>query len=146
MNEVFENFLKEMQEKLNDPEYIKQERKLTELKERITKKHRKKVKSYYSNKSEFNDFVLLNISRHGDDWDINCYSRGFQPYSKKILKIIFNIALEKGKTVDKSLDNFTKDFPSTIKKYKGLYFVLVYGQGTISSIYNKNKECIYSAG
>ena len=60
----------------------------------------------------------------------------------RILTTIMDIALAEG-LEHIALDDFTRDFPSRLSKYRGWTFGITHGQGSIISIYDPNDKLIY---
>jgi hypothetical protein len=86
-----------------------------------------------------NDFdKLLNrlILEHNDEYCEKCYHSGCEPYMNNKLDFVFDYAIKHGKKVKiKKLDC---DFPNVISEFMGYYFQIVWGQGSITAIYNKD--------
>jgi hypothetical protein len=144
MNSQQQKTIDDMLALMSSPEFIEKEKKRFKMERILKDKHISKIKSFYSSPEEFQDFTNYNILRHNSVWDQKCYDLGYQPYNKKSMNILFDIAFNEGTTETIELDEFTTTFPSRVCEYYGFYFVYVYGQGTVSCIYNLNKECIYS--
>lgn len=87
---------------------------------------------------EVNDFDKLMyrlILEHNDEYIENCYHNGDEPYPNNKLWFVFCYAMKYGKHVkvkkiDTGLDN--------IWEFKDYYFQMIFGQGTMLRIYNKD--------
>ena len=84
----------------------------------------------------FENLVLKLINKYHSDGR-NDY---FSSYRPLLLYEIFEMVREVGEDSEEYLDEFTKNFPSSIVLYGGFYFVITFGQGAVLAIYNNDKE------
>ncbi len=86
---------------------------------------------------ESNDFDKLMyrlIVEHNDDYREKCYHNGCEPYPNNKLWFVISYVMKNTKIIKvKELKN---KFNNDIWKFKGYYFQLIYGQGTLIRIYN----------
>ena len=87
---------------------------------------------------ETNDFDKLMyrlILEHNDEYIENCYHNGDEPYPNNKLWFVFCYAMKYGryvkvKKIGTGLDN--------IWEFKNYYFQMIFGQGTLIRLYNKD--------
>jgi hypothetical protein len=80
------------------------------------------------------------MKEHDEAWRDYCYNKGYEPYANNKLALLFDFVIEYGKPSRKRFGN--KYFASQTWQYEDYYFRLMHGQGSVWSIYYKNK-CIY---
>jgi hypothetical protein len=107
----------------------------------LKKKNVAKLKTLYHDQESFDDLVHKIINKHDEKWDDFCYSKGFEPYPKPLMYALFDLATEDGQKID-GFNVLTNSFPSTIHEYMGWQFAMIFGQGTVFTIY-KNLKQIY---
>ena len=95
-----------------------------------------RVEEYIST-HDFDMFILRLISEHDDDYRENCYSEGCEPYPNNELQSLLNYIANTCEPI-LGVKNLEVDFPNDIYLFKGYYFQHIYGQGTITNIYNKD--------
>jgi len=86
--------------------------------------------------NDFDKLLYRLILEHDDTYIENCYHKGYEPYMNNKLSFVFDYAIEHGKEVNvKELDC---PFPNVISEFRGYYFQIIWGQGSITAIYNKD--------
>ena len=86
---------------------------------------------------ENNDFEALMyrlILEHGEEWREKCYHKGYEPYPNNKLSFLINFVSHNYDTI--SVSQLENMFHTEIWFFKGYYFRLMYGQGTVFDLYN----------
>ena len=94
---------------------------------------------------ETNDFDLLIqrlIDEHDDNYRNKCLDKGYEPYCNRKLSFIFGYIARNCQRVD--VPELDSDFPNEIWFFNGYYFQVIYGQGSINVIYDKDYNNIFS--
>lgn len=94
--------------------------------------------------NDFDKLLYRLILQHSDEYRNKFWEWGCEPYPNNIMNFIFTYVVERvGKIVHiKELDC---DFPNAIWEFNGYYFQIIWGQGSIQTIYNKkDKKEIFS--
>jgi len=110
---------------------------MTEYKKRMEnqKNRYNKFKKWLEN-NDFDTLLYHIILKHGDGYRSRCYENGYEPYPNNIMRFIFSYIIERGgKEVNKK--EFDVPFLNQIFEFNGYYFQIVWGQGSIMKIYNK---------
>jgi hypothetical protein len=86
--------------------------------------------------NDFNTLLYRMILKHDDEYRSRCYERGYEPYLNNIMRFIFKYVTQRGgKQVEvRELDNL---FNNKIWEFNGYYFQIIWGQGVILKIFNK---------
>jgi hypothetical protein len=86
--------------------------------------------------NDFNTLLYRMILKHDDEYRSRCYERGYEPYPNNIMGFIFKYVTQRGgKQVEvRELDNL---FNNKIWEFNGYYFQIIWGQGVILKIFNK---------
>jgi len=86
-----------------------------------------------------NDFdVLMSrlISEHDEEYRQKCYDGGFQSYPNNKLAFLIDYIVENIKPIKvKKLDC---KFSNQIWEFKGYYLQMIWGQGVLTNVYDKN--------
>lgn len=90
----------------------------------------------YLETHDFDELIYRLILEHNDDYREKCYHNGYEPYPNN--KLSFIIEYIKNNTKPIEIKGIKCEFPNTIWEFKGYYFQLIYGQGVITNIYNKD--------
>ena len=88
---------------------------------------------------ETNDFDKLLYSlilRHGDDYQDKCYHNGYMPMPNNVLSFIIDYIVHNYDAI--TVTEIESDFSDGVWFFKGYYFQMILGQGTITRIYNKS--------
>ena len=112
-------------------EYIELLTKKQEIKELRYKRFKK-----WLNKNKFESLLQRLLSEHDDNYCDKCYDKGVEPHPNNKLNFLIGYVFDNAPDIFvKELDN---DFPNQTKEFRDYYFRLVFGQGTMVEIYNKN--------
>lgn len=103
----------------------------------------KKVKNFLKN-NNFDSLIGRLILEHDDNYRDKCYKNGYEPYPNNKLTILFELIQIEGEEIEKIDFKNDTHFKNTVYKYKNYYFQFIYGQGTITKIYDQNHENIFS--
>lgn len=96
----------------------------------------------YIEENDFNVLMERLISEHDIIYKRKWTLMRFKPYLNNKLSFIFDYVTDNYDTVYvKELDSH---FMDEVRYFKGFYFQIISGQGTIHRIYNKDKELILS--
>lgn len=132
----------EWNELLKDPEFMEGMVKYIEEKENLRRRNSERMKKFFNDDESFEKVLIRILEKHDDRWTDVCYSKNVQPHPWEILYAICSIVEDEG-IETKPLDGLTENFKSTLLEYRGYTFAWTNGQGTVLSIYNKNKELIF---
>lgn len=94
----------------------------------------------YIKKIDFNKLMYRLILEHGEDWCEKCSSNGYEVYPNNKLQFLLDYVLYKNNYLKSEPKGLECDFPNDVFKFKGYYFQLIYGQGTIIRIFNKEDK------
>jgi hypothetical protein len=122
---------------INDPEWKADVEKWFEkfdISETIQKQRFNRLAKYLKT-VDFDKLIYRLIDEHNDEYIDKCYNNGYQPYPNNKLNFLLNYLCEKYK--ERNVKELDSDFMNTIRQYKGYYFQIIYGQGSIMRIYNK---------
>ena len=109
-------------------------RKLNEMDELEATRHRRFEKWLEDN--DFDKLIFRLILEHNDEYIDKCYRNGFQPYPNNKLNFLLGYITDNYAPVNVSeLDCV---FPHGVWQFRGYYFQMIHGQGTITRIYNKD--------
>lgn len=86
--------------------------------------------------NDFDTLIYRLVHEHGEDYREKCYHNGFEAYLNNKLQFIFDYIEENYEIID--IAQLNCDFPHHIWFFKGYYFQIIYGQGSIHRIYNKD--------
>jgi hypothetical protein len=143
MNERLKELIRLMNEFNESDEGIAYFKELNEkhrIEAEIKSKRIEKLVEYLKNQ-DFDKIMDRMILEHNDDYRDKCYNKGYEPYPNNKLNLFFDF-LEKNyhPIEDDTIHNGT--FSQTIYFYKGYFFTKMYGQGTATLIYGKDKQRI----
>ena len=109
------------------------------FREELKENNIKRLKNMFNDQKSFNLIVNKIINKHNEKWIDNCYSKGTEPHPNNLLYALFDLAIKEGKLVNKPLDGLTENFPSIIYSYNKWKFAITHGQGSVYSVYYRNK-------
>ena len=101
----------------------------------IRKGRLNKFTKWLEDGNDFDKLLYKLILKHGDDYVERCYNNGCEPHPNNVLTFIFDYVIENGDDVN--IKELRCEFPSIILELKGYYFQVIWGQGAIQRIYNK---------
>jgi hypothetical protein len=88
--------------------------------------------------NDFDKLLYRLILQHDDDYREKCYDKGYEPHMNNVLKFVFDYACDRGKQLEKIPKDLECNFPQAVYEFRGYYFEIVWGQGSITAIYNKD--------
>ena len=89
--------------------------------------------------NDFDKLLYRLILEHDDEYIDNCYHKGYQPYPTRKMQFVFDYVTEyAGTTVE--IEEFECSFPHQEWEFKGYYFGIMWGQGAVISIWNKDDK------
>lgn len=101
----------------------------------IRNQRHKKFKKYLET-HDFDDLMYRLINEHNDKYIENCYHNGCEPYPNNKLIFVIGYVTIFGKPV--KIKKINSDFSNNIWEFKGYFFQMIYGQGTLIRIFNKD--------
>lgn len=107
-------------------------------KERIKKIIEQERYDRFENWLKHNDFDKLLykvVLKHDADYVAKCWHNGCEPYPNNVLTFIIDYVINISETVN--VQELRCKFSNDIWYFKGYYFQMIYGQGVITRIYNK---------
>jgi hypothetical protein len=129
-------------ELFKDPEFIERFKDFMVENEAAKKRNMDRIRKFFSDDESFERVLIRILEKHDERWTDICYAKSVQPHPWEILYALCNIVEDEGTEVE-PLDGLTENFPSTLLEYRGYTFAWTNGQGTVLSIYNKEKELIF---
>ena len=129
-------------EMMSDPEFLEGMQKFFAEKEELRERNMKRIRRFFSDDESFEKTLIRILEKHDERWNDVCHAKNVQPHPWEILYAICNIVEDEGENTE-PLDDFTKNWQSTLLKYRGYTFAWTNGQGTVMSIYNKDNELIF---
>jgi hypothetical protein len=127
---------------MSDPEFIENMANFFKEKNKARERNTERIRKFFSDDESFEKTLIRILEKHDERWTDVCYAKSVQPHPWEILYSICNIVEDEGENVE-PLDDFTKNWQSTLLKYRGYTFAWTNGQGTVMSIYNKDNELIF---
>lgn len=97
---------------------------------------RKKFEKWLEN-NDFDKTFYRILLEHGEDYKEKCSHNGYMPYANNKLSFIIDYAFDNCEAITvKELE--WEHFPSNTVLFMGYYFQIIYGQGSVTYIYNKD--------
>lgn len=91
-------------------------------------------------KNDFDSLIYRLIHEHDDDYFDKCYHQGFEPFPNNKLQFVFDYVFERGSKPKKIPKKLECDFANAVVEFKGYYFQIIWGQGAIERIWNKEDK------
>ena len=88
--------------------------------------------------NDFDQLLYRLILEHDDAYREKCYHNGYEPFMNNKLQFVFDYACDRGKAVKKIPKELKTIFAQAVYEFRGYYFEIVWGQGSITAIYNKD--------
>ena len=129
--EKLKEHLKSPEGKTSMKEYFNKLAKKQQLDEKRYKRFEKWLKT-----NDFNKLINRLILEHGEEWRVKCFLKGCEVYMNNKLGFVFNYIVNNLETI--RVPKLENTFPTEIWFFKGYYFRIMYGQGSIVDIYNSN--------
>lgn len=130
------NFVEKIEEFLESDEgkiFIENEN----LKKKLLLSRFDKFENYLKT-HDFDKLIYRVILEHNEDWFETCRINGLEPYPNNKLNFILEYLDHKLEPIEDNVYEMECDFPHMTYEYKGYYFQVIFGQGSIIRIYNKN--------
>lgn len=86
--------------------------------------------------NDFDKLLYRLILEHGDDYREKCYHKGYEPHQNNKLAFIFDYIVHHYEPIE--VPQLDSGFSNQVWFFRGYYFQLTYGQGTITQIYNRD--------
>lgn len=131
--------LEELKKALENPDFLDRMKKKAELEQNIANEDFNRVKKIFDNDDIFSKTLYKLIEKHNDDYQEKCYTKGCMPYPNNFLNLIINTVMHSNERIDPVVES---DFPIDTCFYRGFYFEIMYGQGSLLTIYDKDKKRI----
>jgi hypothetical protein len=122
--------LKEWAESEEGKEYFGSKNKEEDIKLNRFKRFGKWLKH-----NDFDKLMYRVILEHDDNYITNCYHNGFMPYPNNKMQFIIDYVFRNGESV--KVPKLDCSFPNEVCDFNGYYFQMIFGQGTVVHIYNK---------
>jgi len=84
--------------------------------------------------NDFDRLMYRLILEHSDEWREKCYSNGYEPYPNNKLQFVFDYVTHNYESI--SVPQLENMFSTQIWLFKGYYFRIMHGQGSVVDIYN----------
>jgi hypothetical protein len=116
--------------------------------EKERQKHKIKMGRYlkfekYLETHDFDQLMHRLILQHGEEWEEKCWRNGFEVHPNNVLGFVIDYVFHNIKPI--SVPQIESDFPNATYFFKGYYFQITYGQGSIINIYDgKNLKLLLS--
>lgn len=136
------SIFQEWEEIMSDPEFMEEMKNFFIAKEKARERNMERMKKFFSDDESFEKVLIRVLEKHDERWTDICYAKSVQPHPWEILYAICSIVEEEGVNSE-PLDALTENFQSTVLEYRGYTFAWTNGQGTVLSIFNKEKELIF---
>jgi len=111
--------------------FFERERLRNELKESRFRRFEEYVKTI-----DFDDLMYRLILEHGDDWCAKCREKGFTEHPNNKLGFLIDYLVHNHESIQ--VQQLDCPFTNEVWFYKGYYFQMIWGQGVITKIYNKD--------
>lgn len=131
-----ETMLERLKEHLSDKEFLDSSTEFFSKKMKLREIRYDQLENYI-NVNNFDTLILRLMNEHNSDYREECYSNGFEPYPNNKLELLLEYVSLHGDNLD-HLPKIDCEFPNDIFEFRGYYFQHIYGQGTITRIYNKD--------
>jgi len=88
--------------------------------------------------NDFDKLLYRLILQHDAEYREKCYHNGYEPYMNNLLSFVFDYCCVRGKKLKNIPKELKCSFPQAVYEYRGYYFEIIWGQGSIVAIYNKD--------
>lgn len=97
------------------------------------------------NNNDFDKLLLKIIFKHTDEYIEQCHNNGKEVHPNNILCMLFDYVIEHSEPLKKVPKTIQNKFFNHVFKFKGYYFQIIMGQGTVYCIWNvDDKELLLS--
>lgn len=87
---------------------------------------------------DFDMLIYKLILMHGDNYIEKCHNKGYEEKPNNVLEFIFDYVIENNEQI--KIKEISGDFPNAVWEFNGYYFQIIWGQGAIQRIYNKDDK------
>lgn len=132
MKPDYEGMLKKMDEWVESEEgkaYFENLRKKKEIQEGRYRRFEKYLETH-----DFDKLMYKLILEHGEEWREKCWHNGCEVYPNNKLQFIINYVFDNLAPI--SVPQIENMFPTDIRFFKGYYFRIMHGQGSVFDLYN----------
>ena len=116
-------------------------RKMHEEQEILEKRYKRFEKWLEIN--DFDELVHRLILEHGDEWYEKCSDNGYEVHPNNKLNFIISYVFNN--SVPKLIQELENMFNTDIRFFKGYYFRIMHGQGSVFDLYDKDFKHLLSA-
>lgn len=131
--------LEELKKALENPDFVEKLKKDAELKNIIFNNDFNRIKKIFDDDDIFSKTLYKLIEKHGEDYQDKCYKKGYMPHPNNLLNMIINTVMQNCNRIEPVVECH---FPLDTCFYRGFYFEIMYGQGSLLTIYDKDKRRI----
>jgi hypothetical protein len=85
--------------------------------------------------NDFDKLLYRVVLKHDANYIAKCWHNGCEPYPNNVLTFIIDYVTNTNETVN--VQELRCKFSNDIWYFKGYYFQMIYGQGVITRIYNR---------
>lgn len=132
MKPDYEGMLKKMDEWVESDDgkaYFENLRKKKEIQEGRYRRFEK-----WLEQNDFDKLIYKLIYEHGEEWREKCWHNGCEVYPNNKLQFIINYVFDNLAPI--SVPQIENMFPTDIRFFKGYYFRIMHGQGSVFDLYN----------
>lgn len=104
----------------------------------IIKRDRYRRFDEWLNQNDIDALMYRLILEHDNEYREKCYSNGYEPYPNNKLSFLIEYVSDKFQPI--RVPELNCQFMNSIYLFKGYYIQIIYGQGTITRIYNKEDK------
>jgi hypothetical protein len=88
---------------------------------------------------DFDEIMQRLIAENGDEWRGKCYKKGYMPHPNNKLAFLIDYVVHNYEPI--TVDELEcEHFPDGIWFIKGYYIQMIWGQGVLTNIFDKNKK------
>ena len=107
---------------------------------KMAKEHEIKIGRYlrieeWLKKNDFDKLIYRLVLEHNNEYKEKCYHNGYEPYPNRKLSLLIDYIVHNQSEVN--VPELDCDFSNQIWFFKGYYLQMIYGQGVITRIVNK---------
>ena len=132
MDSKYEELIKKLEEFLNSAEGDEYFKKRDEMK-KIQEGRYRRFEAYLET-HDFDKLIYRLILEHGEEWKEKCWHNGCEVYPNNKLQFIIDYVFETLEPIRVAqLENM---FNTNIRFFRGYYFRIMHGQGSVFDLYN----------
>ena len=132
MNSKFEEMSKKLQEFLDSAEGDEYFEKLDRM-NKIQEGRYRRFEAYLET-HDFDKLIYRLILEHGEQWREKCYHNGCEVYPNNKLQFIIDYVFETFEPI--SVSQIETMFNTDIRFFRGYFFRIMHGQGSVFDLYN----------